>query len=80
MVYDTAIIEGCQWLNTGMKEFTSIHNHHNLEVIELKNSYHYGKIHCLDCDKHVAFLSRTDLEILLDKKIKKKTLDTMSEQ
>lgn len=55
-----------------MKDFTSIHDNHNLEVIELVNSYHYGKIHCNDCNKHVAFLSRTDLSMLLNKKIKKK--------
>jgi hypothetical protein len=42
------------------------HANHNVEVRLVSGSNHYGKIHCVDCNKWVTWLSRAEVNLALE--------------
>jgi len=40
------------------------HDNCEVEMFRERNSIHYARIQCLDCDKHIKWISKSDLENL----------------
>lgn len=36
------------------------HNRHQVEIRLVSNTIHFAKYYCLDCNKHVSWLSKAD--------------------